>query len=255
MNKREKNLQRLKQFRLLDDTFMSKVFEDIACTQLLLRIILNRNDLQVNEVHSQYTIKNLQGRSMRLDIFATDQFNKKYNIEVQRSDRGAKAKRARYHSSVIDANIIAPGEEFEALPEIYIIFITENDILKRNLPIYHINRMISETGEPFEDDTHILYVNAKIKTETELGKLMHDFSCIDPNDMNYDVLAKRVRYFKEEKEGIDIMCKIMEDMIIEDRKEMACRMLNDGILSLEKIAEYTGLSIEEVKKLADQKIA
>ena len=50
----------------------------------------------------------------------------------------------------IDANIIAPGEEFEALPEIYIIFITENDILKRNLPIYHINRMISETGEPFE---------------------------------------------------------------------------------------------------------
>ena len=82
MNKREKNLQRLKQFRLLDDTFMSKVFEDIACTQLLLRIILNRNDLQVNEVHSQYTIKNLQGRSMRLDIFATDQFNKKYNIEV-----------------------------------------------------------------------------------------------------------------------------------------------------------------------------
>ena len=98
-------------------------------------------------------------------------------------------------------------------------------------------------------------MNAKIKTETELGKLMHDFSCIDPNDINYDVLAKRVRYFKEEKEGVDIMCKIMEDMIIEDRKEMACRMLNDGILSLEKIAEYTGLSIEEVKKLADQKIA
>ena len=46
--------------------------------------------------------------------------------------------------------------------------------------------MISETGEPFEDYTHILYVNAKIKTETELGKLMHDFSCIDPNDINYE---------------------------------------------------------------------
>lgn len=180
MNKREKNLQRIKQFRLLDDDFMSKVFEDIACIQLLLQIILNRNDLQVNEVRSQYTIKNLQGRSVRLDIFAIDQLGKKYNI---------------------------------------------------------------------------LYVNFKIKNETELGKLMHDFSCTDPNDMNYDVLAERVRYFKEEKEGVDIMCKIMEDMIIEDRKEMACRMLNDEILSLEKIAEYTGLSIEEVKKLTDQKTA
>lgn len=41
MNKREKNLQRIKQFRLLDDDFMSKVFENIACTQLLLQIILN----------------------------------------------------------------------------------------------------------------------------------------------------------------------------------------------------------------------
>lgn len=49
------------------------------------------------------------------------------------------------------------------------------------------------------------------------------------------------------------MCKIMEDMLIEDRKEMAGRMLNNGILSLEKIAEYTGLSIKEIKKLADQK--
>ena len=180
MNKREKNLQRIKQFRLLDDDFMSKVFEDIACIQLLLQIILNRNDLQVNEVRSQYTIKNLQGRSVRLDIFAIDQLGKKYNI---------------------------------------------------------------------------LYVNFKIKNETELGKLMHDFSCTDPNDMNYDVLAERVRYFKEEKEGVDIMCKIMEDMIIEDRKEMACRMLNNEIFSLEKIAEYTGLSIEEVKKLTDQKTA
>ena len=89
MNKREKNLQRIKQFRLLEDDFMSKVFENIACTQLLLQIILNWDDLQVNEVRSQYTIKNLQGCSVRLDIFATDQLGKKYNIEVQRSDKGA----------------------------------------------------------------------------------------------------------------------------------------------------------------------
>ena len=32
----------IENFRLMDDTFMSKVFEDKACAELLLRVILNR---------------------------------------------------------------------------------------------------------------------------------------------------------------------------------------------------------------------
>ena len=85
---REEDLQRLRGFRLLDDDFMAKVFEDKACAELLLRIILKKNDLLVKEVYGQLALKNLQGRSARLDVFATDNTGKVYNIEVQRSDRG-----------------------------------------------------------------------------------------------------------------------------------------------------------------------
>lgn len=91
---REEDLQRLRGFRLLDDDFMAKVFEDKACAELLLRIILQKNDLMVREVHGQLSLKNLQGRSARLDVFAVDSTGKVYDIEVQRSDRGAVAKRA-----------------------------------------------------------------------------------------------------------------------------------------------------------------
>ena len=45
--KHEEDLQRLRGFRFLDDDFMSKVFEDQKCTEFLLQIILNRNDLKV----------------------------------------------------------------------------------------------------------------------------------------------------------------------------------------------------------------
>ena len=62
-SKHAEDLQRLRNFRLLDDDFMSKVFEDTACTELLLQIILDRSDLKVQSVHSQHEIKNLQGRS------------------------------------------------------------------------------------------------------------------------------------------------------------------------------------------------
>jgi len=48
---------------------------------------------------------------------------------------------------------------------------------------------------------------------------MHDFSCIDAADMYYGTLADRVRFFKESKEGIEIMCRAMEDMRNQTLKE------------------------------------
>ena len=104
-----------------------------------------------------------------------------------KTERGVK--RARYNSSLIDANVTEPGDQYEALNESYVIFITENDVLKKNLPIYHIERTITETGEPFGDEEHIIYVNSQIRDDTSLGKLMHDFACIEAKDMFYPVKA------------------------------------------------------------------
>ena len=210
--KHQEDLQRLRGFRLLDDDFMTKVFEDISCAELLLRIILNDEGIRVLEAHSQRGIKNLQGRSVKLDILAVDSHNRVFNVEVQRSDRGAGAKRARYNSALIDANVTEPGDQYEDLNETFVIFITENDVMKAGLPIYHIDRVVRETGKLFEDEEHIIYVNSQIKDETKLGRLMHDFSCTDAKDMYNKVLADRVRYFKEDERGVAIMCREMEIM-------------------------------------------
>lgn len=110
---------------------------------------MQRSDLKVAQVHVQHEMKNLQGRSVRLDILAVDQENRVYNIEIQRGDRGASVKRARYNSSLIDANITEPGEQYEKLNETYVIFITEHDVLKGGRPIYRIERTVQETGESF----------------------------------------------------------------------------------------------------------
>ena len=70
---KEKILEKIQQFCLLDDDFMTKCFEDnIECTELVLRIIMDKADLKVREARTQYVIKNLQGRSVRLDIDAVD---------------------------------------------------------------------------------------------------------------------------------------------------------------------------------------
>lgn len=129
--KHQEDLQRIRGFRLLDDDFMSKVFENKQCSELLLQVILNRNDIKVQNVYIQFDIKNLQGRSVRLVILAVDNSGKIYNIEIQRSNKGAGVKRARYNSSMLDSNITEPGDKYEKLNETYIIFITENDIIKK----------------------------------------------------------------------------------------------------------------------------
>lgn len=169
---------------------------------------------------------------------------------------------SRYNSSLLDANLTDPGDAYDALNETYVIFITEKDVLRGGLPIYHINRIIEETGKSFGDDAHIIYVNSQIKDETALGKLMHDFTCTDPDDMNYPVLAQRVRYFKEDTKGVTTMCKAMEEMRAEERKEatyakaiaVAQKMLKAGI-PYEEIADMVELSVDEVKALDTKKPA
>ena len=97
---------------------------------------------------------------------------------------------------------------------------------------------------------NIIYVNNTYKDDSELGKLMHDFTCSNPDDMNYQVLARTTRYYKEDKEGISTMCKAVEDMINEEKKSIALRFLEKGIVSIEDIAECSELPIDVVKKLA-----
>ncbi len=258
--KHQEDLQRLRGFRLLDDDFLTKCFEgDTASIELVLQIVLEKPDLKVLDVRTQVFVENLLNRSVRLDILATDSTGAKLNVEVQRSDKGAGRKRARYNSSMMDANLLKKGEDFDKLPETWVIFITENDVMGKGLPLYPIERCFLGTGERFEDGSHILYVNGAYRGDTPIGKLMHDFSCTDAADMYYGTLADRVRFFKESKEGIEIMCRAMEDMRNQTLKEgminVAKKMLEDGTITLEKIAEFVGLSVEEVKKIkTDQNI-
>ncbi len=272
----KKQMEVIRKFRLIDDTFMTKVFEDKECSELLLRVILDRDDLTVVSSITQYEIKNLQGRSSRLDIFAVDKDGKHFNIEIQREDDGADPRRARYYSGLMDANSLMPKQKIKELPETYVVFITENDYFGGGKPIYWIERTIIEMDRSlFNDGLHIIYVNSKIQDDTKLGQLMQDMYCADPHKMNNEVLSNRTKYFKESEEGVRTMCKLMEEYsrerveIAEARgreeglqvgreesaKKIAINLWDSGIKDLEKIASLTNLPLDEVRKLFEGKSA
>ena len=249
--KTKKILDKIRNFRLFDDDYMTKFFEDdLAATSLLLQVIMENPTIRATKSISQRSIKNLQGRSVRLDIQAEDEAKRLYDIEIQRAESGAGARRARYNSALMDANVADSGKYGEKLPESYVIFIAESDVFGYGLPLYHIERTIVENGLRFNDGAHIVYVNGENREDTAVGNLMHDFSCVNPDDMKYKVLAERARYLKQDQKGVTTMCKAMEELIEEDKIESAEKLIAKGKMTLEDIAECLSLSLEKVTELA-----
>ena len=216
---RDKILKGIAKYRLIDNDFMRVFFEDKKCAKELLRIILQKEDIDVLDVKTEKAINVLLTKSVRMDILIADSEGRIYNIEIQKSDVGAMPKRARYNSSMIDVRLLNPGEEYSALPETYVIFITENDVLKGGKAIYHIDRYIEEENRKFNDGSHIVYVNLSAKQESELGDLLHDFYCTKSSEMKNPVLAERIKELKETKKGVHNMCEITEKLIEEAMQE------------------------------------
>ncbi len=226
-------------FCLLDDPFMTVVFQDsLACVDLVIQIILGNPNL---------------------------------HIEIQRAAVGAARRRARYNSSIIDAAALSAGEDYERLPETYVIFITETDVLGRELPIYHVQRTIRETQETFDDGSHIIYVNSSVMDDTPLGRLMHDFRCKRVEEMHYDVLKERAERFKDEAKGVMNMSsnplwdefvraydeemrdkvseKVRKEVSAEVRKEVSAEVRKEvsekeRVFSIKKIMEKFRVSAE-----------
>ncbi|MCF0261244.1 MAG: PD-(D/E)XK nuclease family transposase, partial [Erysipelotrichaceae bacterium] len=227
-NRTDEIIERL---TLFDDQLMSKVFnKNIEAANLLLRIILKKDDIQVLNVTSQKQFHNplIEGRNIQLDIVATDQAGKLYNIEVQKESRGADFKRARFHSAMLDATMLKKNQKFNELSESWVIFITQKDYLGKGLGMYHINRVCSETDEPIEDGSNIVYVNGAWRGKDPLGDLMHDFSCADPEECKYEELKKGIRHFKQEG-GKSEMSDLIEEYAQEIAREAAEKSKIEGI--------------------------
>ena len=255
----------IKNFTLMSDIFMRNVFKKRECLEYVLQIIMEKQDLHVIDQIIQKDYKNLQGRSAVMDCVAKDSTGKQFDVEIQQDNEGASPKRARYHSGLMDMNTLNPGQDFEKLPESYVIFITRDDILGYGLPIYHIDRQIKELNEAFQDEAHIIYVNSRKQDDTELGRLMHDLHCKKADEMHSPILAKRVYELKETQKGVELMCHEMEKIYSEGmesgEKRGELKAKKETILSLaemgipvNQIAKAVNLDEKDVQKWIDENL-
>ena len=238
-DKQERYLELLAGLRLMDDDFFSEALDEkIAPVEYILNTVLERDDIRVLRTEAQVEYKSAANRSIKLDIRAVDAEGRVMDIEVQRADRGAGVRRARFHSSMLDRTLLDKGKDFEDLVDTYVIFITEHDRFGAGLPLYHVE---SDLNHP-------------------VGRLMHDMNCTNAADILNPLLAQEVRYLKETEGGRTQMCRAFEEIAFESAKEathkanvaVAQKMLADGGLTLEQIAKFSSLPLSEVQELADK---
>ncbi len=237
---------------LFDDDLMGHVFdENIEATELMLRIILGEN-IKVIKVEGQSELKNpiVGGRDITLDVHAIDSNGREIDIEVQGNAKGAVVERARFHSSMVDARMLKAAQDFKELKDSYVIFIYKKDKFKEGKPLYHIDRYVRETGKPFEDGSHIIYVNGSYKGDDEIARLMEDFHQKGSENIHFKVLAEGIKHFKETEEGREIMCESVEKYAEEYAEKYAeKREIRTKIDIARDLIKDAGFSIDQAVKI------
>ncbi len=245
---REQVVLFIKDSNLFTDKFFSLCLKnkDFNPMQFLIRLFLNNDKIVITNVVGQYHITSSGGKVSVLDAYGeeiktveiidpetqekkTEKIRIRYNIEIQKVSAGANPKRARYYSATLDAESLGEKQDYKELAENYIIFITEHDVFGEGSTIYYIDRFIEwkdENGnvkgkKPFNDGSHIMYVDASLKGKknlpkeqlTELERALHDLYCKDYYDMYCEELREPVKYLKSTKEGEIFMLDFFEQAI------------------------------------------
>jgi len=261
----------------IDDLMFCKMAEHKEFCEEILRVILEDEGLTVIEAIPQWQGKNLSGRSVVLDAKCVTGDGRQINIEVQKADDDNHLKRARYNAAILTTNISKTGTKFEFIPDVCIVFISKFDIFEGGLPLYHIDKVVRETGQVIEDGLTEIFVNTVNYDGSKPSRLMKLFTENDAysND-EFPVTSELKSRLKSSEGGSRAMNEILEKLISDEKRESEKRGREEGImlgkeegmmlgkeegakmiaktmieegLPTELIMRYTGLSEEAVAAL------
>ena len=257
MNQIEK-IERIKEFRLIDDIFFEVFASDIPACQEILRVILEDAELIVNDVVVQSSERNLYGRSVRLDALCTLGNGSLCNIEIQRADNDNHLKRARFNAANITVKESETGTNFEKVKDVYIIYISEKDFFKGGFTTYHIDKVIRENGITVDDGLHEIFVNASVNDGSNIAELMQCFTQKNLNNPKFKAVTRRFKELKETEGGLTTMCKLMDDIVNEEKQkekekvriELLTNMINNGYSKKDIL--NIGFTEDEYKKAEEE---
>lgn len=146
-----------------NDFMFCKIMSDpILCRDTLRRILPELNIEKVQDVVAQKDMKlYYQNKGVRLDIYVIDNKERRFDIEMQLITNPEISKRSRYYSSMMDANELLKGQDYDQLSDSYVVFICLNDVFGKGLHKYVFkNICTSDSSIHLNDGSYKVFLNA-----------------------------------------------------------------------------------------------
>lgn len=220
------------EFNLSDFALFLSVMRNKEAYENTLSIIVDDPKLTLRDVHVEEVILNRKGkRAIRLDAWAIDTDNRRYNAEMQNdTEKDDIRKRARYYQGLLDTPILKSGKStlYRQLPSTMVIFITQEDIFQKDLARYTFTEQCEEVqGLHLEDGTTKVFLNMTSKNgRPELISLlqyMKDTRLDNPEIIVKDErivrLAEIVEEVKQSEEWEAVKMSILSVGIEKGREE------------------------------------
>lgn len=151
-----------KELNLNNAFLFAAALEDSETCRMILEIITGTSISRVQVRAEHAMLFSSDFRSVRFDIYASDEMQVEYNVEMQNVNEKNLPKRSRYHQAEMDVMSLKPGEQFEDLKPSYVIFICTFDPFGKGLYRYTFEERCTEMMElPLGDETKKIFLNTK----------------------------------------------------------------------------------------------
>ena len=203
----------------MDDVFFEVLIQQPGVCEEMLRVLLNCPDLIVLDIYAQHSIRNLLKRSVRLDALCHLPGNKLVNIEIQNENNTNHFKRVRYNEACITTLITDPGTDFENIPTVYSLYVSDFDIFKQGKTIYHIQKSIIETDQTIDDGTLEIYANTVINDGSIIAEYLQLLKKTSIDNQKFPHLTEGVKYLKNEERGVEKMSGFLAELLEKEVKK------------------------------------
>lgn len=114
----------------------------------------------------------------------------------------------RYNGAIFTTSITNPAEKFQDVPDVCVVFISRFDIFNGNRSLYHVDRVIWETGEKVDNGFEEVYVNAKVKDRSDVSELMEVLVNDNAYNNKFPITSGIKCQYKETGECQSRMCEL-----------------------------------------------
>ena len=167
---------RLKELTIKDNFMFGAVMMDEENCKGLLERVLEIPIERVEVSREKSIVYHPEYKGVRLDVYAKDEYQSHYNVEMQVERKAALGKRSRYYQSQMDRELLLSGEDYSELPNTYVIFICDFDPFGEEKYRYVFEMQCKESKQTnLEDGRIILFLNTHGKNESEVPKELVTF--------------------------------------------------------------------------------